>query len=54
MTTGAGAVPRAGLWASWLCRQPEGVLSMALLASLTVRRVELSFSTCRDGQDPLA
>ncbi|KAJ8783531.1 hypothetical protein J1605_009236 [Eschrichtius robustus] len=33
--------------------QAEGVLTMALLTSLTVRRVEPSFSTCRDGQDPL-
>ncbi|KAM9086810.1 LOW QUALITY PROTEIN: solute carrier family 49 member A3 [Megaptera novaeangliae] len=33
--------------------QAEGVLTMALLTSLTVRHVEPSFSTCRDGQDPL-
>ncbi|XP_020956477.1 major facilitator superfamily domain-containing protein 7 isoform X6 [Sus scrofa] len=33
--------------------QAEGVLIMMLLAALTVRRAEPSFSTCQDGQDPL-
>ncbi|XP_070120200.1 solute carrier family 49 member A3 isoform X4 [Equus przewalskii] len=33
--------------------QAEGVLIMVLLTTLTVRRAEPSFSTCRDGQGPL-
>ncbi|XP_055445312.1 solute carrier family 49 member A3 isoform X2 [Bubalus kerabau] len=43
----------AGLRASWLCRQAEGVLIMVLLTSLTVRHAEPSVSTCQDGQGPL-
>ncbi|XP_019513618.1 PREDICTED: major facilitator superfamily domain-containing protein 7 isoform X2 [Hipposideros armiger] len=33
--------------------QAEGMLVMLLLTALTVRRAQPSFSTCRDGQDPL-
>lgn len=33
--------------------QAQGALTMVLLTSLAVRRAEPSFSTCRDGQDPL-
>lgn len=46
-------MPGAGLKASWLSRQAEGVLVMVLLTALTVRRAEPSVSTCQDGQGPL-
>lgn len=46
-------MPGAGLKASWLSRQAEGVLIMVLLTALTVRRAEPSVSTCQDGQGPL-
>ncbi|XP_025777744.1 solute carrier family 49 member A3 [Puma concolor] len=47
----AGEGAAAGL--IFVLGQAEGVLIMALLTALTVRRAEPSVSTCRDGQGPL-